>query len=43
MAIKTFFEYLDILEKLKKEKEYDKFWAVANQGILDLLKQKDDS
>ena len=41
--MKNFLEYLTLLESLKKDKKYDKAWEIANQGVSDLLLQKDDS
>lgn len=40
--MKTFLEYLDEIESLKKKKRFDEAWRVANQGIINLPKQQDD-
>jgi len=41
--MKTFLQYLDEIESLKKQKKLDEAWRAANQGIIDLSKQRDDS
>ena len=40
---KTFPYYLDKIEKLIKEKKYDEAWVIANEGIIELSKLRDES
>jgi hypothetical protein len=36
-------DYLNEIESLKKAKEYDKAWGVANKAVVELFAAKDDS
>lgn len=40
--MKNFVDYLNEIELLKKQKKFDEAWQVANEGVIDLLKQQDD-
>lgn len=40
--MKTFLQYLDEIESLKRQKKSDEAWRAANKGIIDLSKQQDD-
>lgn len=37
-----FTNYLNKIEQLIKEKRYDNAWKLANEGLIGLLKEKDD-
>ncbi|MBN1168982.1 hypothetical protein JXA63_03780 [Candidatus Woesebacteria bacterium] len=37
-----FIEYLDKIQKLIKQKDYDKAWEVANEALIKLSNSKDD-
>lgn len=41
--MRTFSDYLDTVEKLIREKKYDKAWEAANEGLLGLMQAENES
>ncbi len=41
--MKSFAKYLQEIDKLKKQRQYDKAWKLAHKALVDFLKRKDES